>query len=204
MLANSLLTPALMALLDRHPKLRFKVSSGGTDELLARLREKEIDLFLGFPDRSLPDSLRSRTFDLPAPTGVGRPEHPILEIADRTLLDFLQYPLVQGPIARWYLDWAQTQLRSQDQSIDLLQPYFLQGTDISMLIGIARSSDALLAAMRADVEPYLESGELVEIVPPAWPEWVPAGVWYPADHPLSPAAERLIEELIRIARSRPG
>jgi DNA-binding transcriptional LysR family regulator len=198
MLANSLLTPALMALLDRHSKLRFKVSSGGTDELVAKLREREIDLFLGFPDKGLPDSLRSTMFELAAPTVVGRPGHPVLELADRSLLDFLQYPLVQGPIARWYLEWAVEQLSAQDQSVDLLQPYFLQATDVSMLIDIARRSDALFAAMREDVEQYLQNGDLVEIVPPSWPGRVPAGVWYPGNQPLSPAAERLLGEVTRI------
>ena len=204
MLANSLLTPALMGLLERHGKLRFKVSSGGTNELLSRLRETEIDLFLGFPDPELPESLRSETFELRAPTAVGRPEHPILENANRTLVDFLQYPLVQGPIARWYLDWAEAQLSAQEQSIDLLQPYFLQAPDISMLIDIAKHSDALFAAMREDVASQLESGELVEILPPAWPDRVPAGVWFPADQALAPAAERLIEELVRLAQRQRG
>ena len=207
MLANTLLTPALTALLDRHSKLRFRVFSGGTGELLARLREQEIDLFLGFPDRDLPDSLRSLTFGLPAPTAVGRPDHPILSVPNRTLMDFLQYPLVQGPIASWYLDWAEEQLSAENRSVDLLQPYFLQATDVSMLIGIAKSSDALFAAMRGDVEQCLDRGELVEILPPAWPERVPAGVWFPGDQSLSPAAERLVGELTRIAErqfSDPG
>ncbi len=199
MLTNSLLTPALMALLRRHPKLHFKISSGGTQELLASLQAQKIDLFLGFPDTHLPDSLRSTTFDLPAPIAVGRPDHPILKTADRTLLDFLRYPLVQGPIARWYLEWAQRQLSAENRPIDLLQPYFLQATDISMLISVARNSDALFAAMHEDIEHYLESGELIEISPPAWPERVPAGVWFPGDRPPSPAAERLIDELNRIA-----
>jgi DNA-binding transcriptional LysR family regulator len=199
MLANSLLTPALTALLERHPKLRFKVSSGGTVELLTRLREKEVDLFLGFPDRGLPENLSSETFELQAPTAVGRSGHPILDNRNRTLLDFLQYPLVQGPIARWYVDWAEEQLSAQGQSIDLLQPYFLQASDVSMLIDIAKRSDALFAAMREDVASHLESGELVEIVPPAWPDRVPAGVWFPLEQPLSPAAERLIEELVQLA-----
>lgn len=201
MLGNTLLTPALMALLGRHHKLRFKVSSGGTGELLTRLRSREIDLFVGFPDKDLPDSLRSLTFELPAPTVVGRPDHPILDVANRTLVDFLEYPLVQGPIARWYLEWAEDQLSTQDRSIDLLQPYFLQATDISMLIDIARSSDALFAAMGGDVERHLENGELVEILPTDWPERVPAGIWYSDDQPLSPAAERLVAELARIAKT---
>lgn len=199
MLANTLLTPALMALLERHPKLRFKVSAGGTDELLARLNQREIDLFVGFPNRTMPDSLRGESFKLTAPTALGRPDHPILRITDRTLIDFLRYPLVQGPIASWYLEWATEQLGEEGQSVDLLQPYFLQATDIGMLIGIATSSDALFAAMHDDVAAHLERGELVEIVPPGWPARVPAGVWSPREQALSPAAERLSAELVRIA-----
>lgn len=199
MLANSLLTAALTSLLHRHPNLRFKVTSGGTDELLAKLRAQEIDLFLGFPDSSLPGSLRARTFELPAPTAVGRPDHPLLRIDDRKLLDFLRYPLVQGPIARWYLDWALEQLSAENQSVDLLEPYFLQATDVGMLIRIAKNSDALFAAMHGDVREHLESGELIELLPPGWPTRIPAGVWLPGEQQSAPAAERLVEEVVRIA-----
>ncbi len=199
MLTNTLLTPALTALLKKHPKLRFKVSSDGTGELLAGLQNGEIDLFVGFPDKDLPDSLGSLTFDLPAPSVVGRPGHPILDLHGRTLTDFLGYPLVQGPLARWYLDWAEGQLESYGQSFDLLKPYFLQATDVGMLIGIAMRSNALFAAMRVDVERQLDNGELVEILPPDWPDQVPAGVWFSSDQPLSPASERLAAELVSVA-----
>ena len=158
---------------------------------------QKIDLFLGFPGGQRPDHLDALALELPAPLVVGRSDHPLLSLSNATATDFLRYPLVQGPIAQWYFDWARAEFGT-DYPADLLRPYFLQATDVALLISIARNSVALLAVMQGDVGAALESGDLVEIRPPRWPDRVPAEIVWSDARPQAPAAERLVNEILRV------
>ncbi len=199
MLANSLLAPALNALLKAHPQLRFRVLSAGEEELLQKLAGHEVDLLLGFVRTPAEQNLRVIELSLPAPLVVGAPGHPLNAQAHPDLSEFLAYPLVQGPIAYWYLDWAERELKAEKTSVDLLEPYFLEATDTALLVRLARNSHALLAAMAEDVESALLAGELVQITPQNWPDRVPASIVWNPSRPQPPAAQRLIEEITSIA-----
>jgi len=194
MLATSLLGPALTELLRAHPQLRFSVRSGGWQALAAELSTGSIDVLVGFPEPEIPAQFSTLHFDVEAPLIAGAADHPLSTRDPLSLSDFLAYPLVQGPIARWYLDWAEQQLGREKVSMDLLEPYFLHADDTGLLISIAQRSNALLAAMRADLQASLDNGLLVEILPPQWPASVPVTLAWSADAP-PPAAERLIQEL---------
>ena len=200
MLANSLLAPALAALLEAHPQLRFQSDlrrrGGATAK---KLQNHEIDLLLGFIRSVGEHPLNSVELSLPAPLVVGAPNHPLARISDPGLAEFLAYPLVQGPIAYWYLDWADQELNAEKTSVDLLEPYFLEATDTALLVRLARDSQALLAAMAEDVQSALDQGELVEITPENWPERIPARIVWNASRPQPPAAERLIREITSVA-----
>lgn len=197
MLATSLLAPALAALLKTHPQLRFSVRSGGWSSLATELLSHEIDLFVGFADHQTLPQVSTTELKLPAPVVVAAPDHPLMTMRRRSLSDFLTYPLVQGPVAQWYLDWAEGQLGRDKLSMDLLEPYFLHADDTGLLLAIAKQSHALLAAMREDVQGVLDAGELVEIKPPRWPGSVSAVLAWANDAPMAPAAERLVDELVK-------
>lgn len=200
MLANSLLAPALTRLLASHPQLRFKVVSGGEVESLPKLRAHEIDLYLGFVRNGAEHHLETIELELNAPLVVAAPNHPLTRQADPTLSDYLAFPLIQGPVAYWYLDWAGEELARHKAAVDLLEPYFLQASDTALLVSIARESDALLSAMAADVTSALEAGDLINIDPPNWPATVPAAIVWNPNHPQPPAADRLIQELLSLTR----
>ncbi len=195
MLATSMLAPALTSLLRTHPRLRFSVRSGGWQTLAPELAAHDIDLLIGFTDTTDTGQFESADISQPAPLVVGAPDHPLRHRKRRSLSDFLAYPLVQGPVARWYLDWAGTQLAGEKVSMDLHEPYFLHADDTTLLITIAKGTHALLAAMREDVEVALKAGELVEITPPRWPRSVTVTVAWPKQTTIAPAAERLLTEL---------
>lgn len=202
MLATSLLGPALTELLRHHPQLRFSVRSGGWQELSAALTTQSIDVLVGFAESEISPQFKILQFDVQAPLVAGAAGHPLLAKDPLSLSDFLSYPLVQGPVARWYLDWAQEQLGREKVSMDLLEPYFLHADDTGLLVSIAQRSNALLAAMRADLQASLDSGALVEITPPQWPELVPVTLAWSADITVPPAVERLVTQLESLGRSR--
>lgn len=201
MLATSLLGPALTELLRQHPQLRFSVRSGGWQELAPALTTASIDVLVGFAETEIPPQFETISFDIEAPLTVGAADHPLRTKTPLSLSDFLAYPLVQGPIARWYLDWAEDQLGREKVSANLLEPYFLHADDTGLLVSLAQRSNALLAAMRVDLQASLDSGALVEITPPQWPEKVPVTVAWSAGTTLSPAAERLVQELSKADES---
>ena len=197
MLANSLLAPALTTLLAQHPQLRFTVTAGGVDDLMVPLRNREIDLFIGFPSATTAPGIAALHMDLPSPTVVCRSSHPVLGTRKITLADLLDYPLIQGPIAQWYIDWASKELNTDAlNASELLQPYFLRASETALLINLAQDSDALFAAMRTDVEQALERGDLAEVVPPRWPKRVPAVVMWQESRARAPAADRLIDAVL--------
>ena len=194
MLATSLLGPALTQLLQQHPQLRFSIRSGGWQELAPELSTQSIDVLVGFAEPEIPAQFNTLHFDIEAPLVAGAADHPLSAKDPLSLSDFLTYPLVQGPVARWYLDWAEVQLGREKVSMDLLEPYFLHADDTGLLVSIAQRSNALLAAMRSDLQASLDNGLLVEILPPQWPVSVPVTLAWSADTP-PPAAERLVQEL---------
>ena len=136
-----------------------------------------------------------------APIAVGAPGHPITKIKDPKLSDFLAYPLVSGPLPEWYLNWAKEQLEKEHSTSDVTEPYVLQTDDVGLLKRIATHSDALMALMRSDIESELQSKKFVELAIPNWPMTIPMAIVIPADRPLPPAATRLLDELLMIARS---
>jgi len=199
MLASAVLSPALAELLQSHPKLRFTVRSGSLEALSGAIDSHDIDLYLGFPNRSDTQRWRQRPFDLPAPTVVMAAGHPLTRMQAPSIRDYLSYPLVQGSIAQWYIDWVLNESPELGTDPDVLAPYFQQTADAGMLISIVRRSEALVAVMREDARTALDAGEIVELPPPGWPARVPAVLLWAADLAVPPAAERRVDAVLNPA-----
>lgn len=196
MLASAVLAPAFAELLESHPKLQFEMKSGGYDDLAPAVERGEIDLYVGFPHPLLGPRVHVSDVEFAAPRVVMAPDHPLREARAPDLGDFLAYPLVQGPIAQWYRDWAAAELARSGSTVEGT-PYFLHTDDAGMLVSIVRRSRALMAAMWEDVRLAVEAGELAERSPPNWPRRVPGVLVTPANRTTPPAAERLAAIITR-------
>ena len=199
MLASSVLAPAFAALVESHPNLRVRMRSGAFDEMAAAVEGGEVDLYVGFPHPRIGPRLEVRSLSFAAPRVVMAPDHPLLEMDAPQLSDFLSYPLVQGPVAHWYLDWAADQLAASGSDLDPATRYFLNTDDAGMLSAIIRRSRALMAAMWEDVRLAVRAGELAERAPPAWPTRVPGVIVTAAHRTTAPAADRLADVIIATA-----
>ena len=89
-----------------HPEFDVAVIEGSHAELLAPLRDGEIDFMVGALRQSIPADLEQRSLFVDRPVVLGRPEHPLLSGASPPAASLLAgYP--------WVVPALQTPLRSQ-------------------------------------------------------------------------------------------
>ncbi|WP_439106413.1 LysR family transcriptional regulator [Congregibacter sp.] len=196
MISAEVLSPVFVELLEAHPQLSLRLRSGPPGELLPALERNELDLYVGFPHHSIGTRFHTTALEFTAPRVVMAPTHPLTESKTPDLLEYLKYPVIQGPIAQWYTSWAEEEFENAGASHALQQHYFLSADNTGPLISMLRSSEAIMAAMYEDVRLALTAGELVEKAPLRWPQHVPGVIVTQRGSALLPAAERLIGGLI--------
>ena len=195
-LSNAIMAPALASLLEVYPQLQFSLITGNWESLESLMQRREIDLFLSF------EQMPRYGFDLEiqknlisSPIVVCAPTHPLLEKSGRNLVDFFDYPLLASSLPDWYLAWARERLSIEGGSRAPKMDYYLYSDDIMTLKTITKTSTAIVALLRNDLEQELGAGELTELMPNGWPESVPIVVVTRGEFTQSVSAKAVVSAL---------
>ena len=143
-----LMTPFLMRMATRHPKMRAVVSRGGTEMLTQALRARTLDALV-VDVRSLkpaPDLAVSALHEMRG-TFMCRPGHPLARRRGGVTFDALRrYPIASTPLSD---EVARTFIAAYGPDAHPEQFVTLQCEELSSLVDVVRRSDAVLLAIRA-------------------------------------------------------
>lgn len=196
LLSNSVMAPALASLLEFYPNVQFSLITGNWDHLEALMLRRDIDIFLSFEQTAQYDfDFEVQKHQIASPVVVCAPKHPLLEKSERNLVDFFDYPLLASSLAQWYLEWAKERLSLEKGSRAPKVDYYLYSDDIMTLKTIAKTSTAMVALLKTDLEQELLAGELIELMPNGWPERVPVVVATRGELAQSVSAKAVVSAL---------
>lgn len=160
-MAASLLPEAMALLVHEHPHLRVRVVSGTNAQLMAQLRQGEIDLVVGrlAQPSAMVDLSFLQLYSEPLLL-VARPGHPLAGKTRPPLASLAAYPLVvpvQGTLVR---DTADAFLFARGNA---LPGAVIEATDTSFALGLLRRTDAIWFAPKGAADNALALGELVKL-----------------------------------------
>lgn len=143
-----LMTPLLMAVATRHPKLRLEISRGRTALLERSLRERTIDALV-VDARSLapaPDLRATDTYEMRG-TFLCRRGHPLARKRGGVSFDQLQaYPIASTPLSD---EVARVLVERYGPDAHPTRCVTLRCEEIPSLVELARHTDTVLIAIRA-------------------------------------------------------
>ncbi len=198
-LSTSLLGPALSRMLVAHPNLKFTVRTGHWEIFANQLLDEEIDIYIGFPpDRQHPD-LKFEPVDISSPLILGSRHHEMAKPEETRLADLVDYPIVSPVPPNWYIRWAQEQVEQFKDRMTVTGPMILETDSIAICKQMIRNDMALMAAMRADVQDELDSGDIVALNLENWPTTMESCIATKVRRVQSPAAEMLAKIYREIA-----
>ncbi len=195
--AETIFVQALTRFIDAHPMIKIRLQVRAWDELLVRLRGRELDFFVA----ELSTLPRESDLDV-QPLGthplfyVARAEHPLARERQRPSAAVFGYPLVA--MSRIPPRILQPMLTSQRRSADrsaASRPF--PSLDSATLAGIKQmlaNSDMIAVLPLTCVQAELQRGEIAVLSSEPWLH-LNYGVVRLKSHPLSPAANRLLEFL---------
>lgn len=196
--AGHLLAPVMSRFHQNYSDIHMRTFVDHVGELQNKLVSGEVDLFVAGRDPQFRDSFPSRYLlykdELIV---VGRSEHPLVSKDPISALELIHFPIVanDGEFLRRQiyplLEKTEefTLLEANLPAVILQQPW--------MLAGFAKESDHLIVWSRAQLQPWLETGELVIIEISDLRMEVEMELVKRNDANPSPAVERL-EEVIRL------
>ena len=202
-LANTLMAPALVQLMNDLPRVSYNVINGHRPALNKLLESREIDFFLSYPmpgDQA--HKVESIEFSIPAPVLVGRSEHPLSTRPKRKIHEYFAYPRLGARLPEWYSQWAKKELLREGLDIDPKTDYELYADDLGLMKNIVQRTDALMGLYREDAKLELNAGVLIELNPMNWPERVPVQLITAAERPLAVATEKLVDVIIAAIPSK--
>ena len=202
-LANVVLAPILADFLDRHPALRFSVTSDNRPTLSAMLAGHDIDLLIGYPDPDINlTGFKRIELTLPSPIVVARPGHPVTRFRKRNLSRYLVFPRLGALLPAWYVSWAEYQLAREGKGGAAAQDYYLYCNDVTLMKSVVQRSDALMGLFPEDAAAELASGLLVEVNPADWPTRAPLELLHTDDRALSRPFELFLAALVNSLTGR--
>lgn len=195
-MADDIVAPALARLLQRHPKLRFRLRTHGWDELQEDLLARNVDVYVGSPFEKLDARISAQSFALSSPVIICRREHPLTRLPRLTIEDVLPFPLLVPKLPGWYLDWLSQQYNT-NRSSEELHDLFLRADDLTVIRRIVRETDAVTASVinsfPVDLSPQdftmLDIADLSHIASPG----IIATL---ADRPIPTAVQGFIDEVM--------
>ena len=149
-----LMTPMLMLMATEHPRAHIDISRGSTVLLLQALRERSLDALI-LDIRSLPPSVDLKVEAVYEMTGafMCRPGHPLAQKSSVPFAMLQGYPIASTPlsdeVARILVERFGPQAHP-DQLVNL------RSEEISSLVDVARTSDAVVLAIRASAPDLVE------------------------------------------------
>ena len=150
-----LMTPLLMHMATRHPKVRVVVARGGTDLLVQALRTRTLDALV----------VDARSLKPAADLEVGTPcemrgafmcrvGHPLTRVRNGVRFEAVQrYPIASTPLSD---EVARTLIESYGPQAHPALCVTLQCEELPSLVDVVRQSDAVLLAIRAAAPDLVE------------------------------------------------
>lgn len=193
-MADSLVGPAVARLIRRRPNLCVSVMVREYHELPAFLKQRSLDLVIA--DRSLigndPELTVVPVEDQPIVLFC-RKGHPLDGKRAVSSRELFSYPLVSTPLPPWAVAW----LKSQAASGEAPPRLTVECSHHATLKAVVEGSDAVSGAPYAAIEAEVKTGRLAVVDLKAPPLFSQAGIVHLANRTLSPAANLMIEELVR-------
>lgn len=149
-----LMTPLLLKMAQERPRLQVEVARGGTELLVAALRERRLDALV-VDARSLrpaPDLDVQALHDMRGSFMV-RPGHPLLRRAAVSFDALLAYPVASTPLSD---EVARVLVERYGLQAHPEQCVTLRCEELPSLVDITRQSDAVLLAIRAAAPDLVE------------------------------------------------
>ncbi|MDM0052370.1 LysR family transcriptional regulator [Variovorax sp. J22R115] len=150
-----LMTPLLMRMATRHPKVRVVVARGGTDLLAQALRARTLDALV-VDARSLDPAADLEVSELREMLGVFmcRRGHPLTRLRKGVTFEAVQrYPVASTPLSE---EVARSLIETYGPDAHPEHCVTLQCEEVASLIDVARRSDAVLLAIRAAAPDLVE------------------------------------------------
>jgi DNA-binding transcriptional LysR family regulator len=150
-----LMTPLLMRMAKRHPKVRVVVARGGTDLLAQALRARTLDALV-VDARSLDPAADLEVSELREMRGVFmcRRGHPLTRLRKGVTFEAVQrYPIASTPLSE---EVARSLIETYGPDAHPEQCVTLQCEEVASLVDVARRSDAVLLAIRAAAPDMVE------------------------------------------------
>ncbi|SDC95082.1 DNA-binding transcriptional regulator, LysR family [Variovorax sp. CF079] len=150
-----LMTPFLMRMATRHPKMRVVVSRGGTDLLAQALRARTLDALV-VDARSLKPAADLELSALHEMRGVFmcRRGHPLARLRSAVSFEAVQrYPVASTPLSD---EVARTLVEAYGPEAHPALCVTLQCEEVPSLVEVVRRSDAVLLAIRAAAPDLVE------------------------------------------------
>jgi len=157
-MADIIIAPALVRLLRKYPRLRFRLRTQGWDELQSELLARKVDVYVGSPFDEPDPGIESRTFDLSSPVILCRHDHPLTRLPKIEIRHVLPYPLLVPKLPRWYLSWLREHY-GDGKSSEELHDLFLQAEDFTVIRHIVHNTDAITAGVVHVFPPELSTQE---------------------------------------------
>jgi len=150
-----LMTPLLMRIATRHPKVRVVVARGGTDLLAQALRARTLDALV-VDARSLDPAADLEVSELREMRGVFmcRRGHPLTRLRKGVTFEAVQrFPIASTPLSE---EVARSLIETYGPDAHPEQCVTLQCEEVASLVDVARRSDAVLLAIRAAAPDLVE------------------------------------------------
>ena len=150
-----LMTPLLMRMAKRHPKVRVVVARGGTDLLAQALRARTLDALV-VDARSLDPAADLEVSELREMRGVFmcRRGHPLTRLRKGVTFEAVQrYPIASTPLSE---EVARSLIETYGPDAHPEHCVTLQCEEVASLVDVARRSDAVLLAIRAAAPDMVE------------------------------------------------
>lgn len=196
-IGESLLAPALARLMNSHPKLKFTADICDWQQVDKRLRDGQMDLYVGLaPDRHAP-GVSYRKLKLPPPVVACSSQHPIASDEPVNPIAVLQYPIIGGNAPDWFLEMITDAYPGQFDSIETLRSIFLTSQDLGILRQLLLSTNAVALLSRNLISADIASGALIELKVEGFPfdGPLPGVIAHLEGRPLPPSASRLFGEI---------
>ncbi|GAB5438989.1 LysR family transcriptional regulator [Falsiruegeria mediterranea] len=199
--SESLLSLPLAKMINKHPSLQFTVLSCNRARWEKRLRNREIDMYLGLqPDRE-EDVLSYRKLVLQPPALFCRSDHALLSKPTILINDLRHLSVIGGDVPDWFLWRILDAYPDAFTGLQDLRGTFLTSQDFGLLRQLLLRTNALAILPEFIIQQEVATGLVRKVEVQGWPfnDSTISGVaaWL-RERPLPPAAKQLLSEVQRM------
>ena len=198
-LCESLISPAIARTIEQRPNLKFKVNVTAPGKEIKKLRDRQIDLYIGLkPDEVVAD-LKYTDIKLKPPIVLCRRDHPLKNSNTITVTDMEPFPCISGEFPEWIKTEFNNRHVSAGGKFDKFRTLFLISQSHTLVRQVLMYGENTLAVLPKEiVKRELKSGQLKELKldPPVFPGLVDGVIAFNQEYPITPAA-KLIAKIIQ-------